>query len=109
MSELNFHDRKPIGVQVKWKSHLSNAELELERLVPIDGGVELLAISLESSRVVHRQLVSVLGGFFACIRPRHMLDFQTRRSDFWNDIKIINNDVRKVYLQIYAYRFERHT
>ena len=27
-----------------------------------------------------------------------MLDFQTRRSDFWNDIKIINNDVRKVYL-----------
>ena len=38
-----------------------------------------------------------------------MLDFQTRRSDFWNDIKIINNDVRKVYLQIYAYRFERHT
>ena len=62
--------------------YLSDAELELERFVPIDGGVELGAISFQSSSVVHRQLVPVLSGFLACIRPRHMLDFQTVRSDF---------------------------
>ena len=70
-------------------SHLSNAKLELERLVPVDGGVKFGAIRLQSSSVVHCQLVPVLGGFLACIRPRHMLDFQTGRSDFWKDINVM--------------------
>ena len=71
-------------------SYLSDAELELERFVPVYRRVELGSIRLQSSSVVHCQLVPVLGGFLACIRPRHMLDFQTGRSDFWKDINIIH-------------------
>ena len=70
-------------------SHLSNAKLELERLVPVDGGVKFGAIRLQSSSVVHCQRVPVLGGLLACIRLRHMFDFQAGRPDFWNDINIM--------------------
>ena len=63
-------------------THPPHAELELEGRAPVDGGVELLAVGLQGSGVVHRQGVAALGGLIAGSRPRGELYLQARGSSF---------------------------